>query len=69
MIVGTQLVIFGGLNTENFLPPELYALELDPYHSKRIRADEKMRKVQSSMMEEYRQSPKRGGKPDFYQEY
>jgi len=44
-IVGTQLIIFGGLNSENFLNSELYALELDPYHSKRVTNDEKMRKM------------------------
>ncbi|CDW75223.1 kelch motif family protein [Stylonychia lemnae] len=38
-IVGTQLLIFGGLNSDNFLCSEIYCLELDPYHSKRMRAD------------------------------
>eukprot|EP00347_Sterkiella_histriomuscorum_P004971 403358389 len=42
-IVGTQLLIFGGLNGENFLYPELYCLELDTYHSKRVRAEDKMK--------------------------
>jgi len=69
VVVGTQLVIFGGLNIENFLQPELYALELDPYHSKRIKADEKVKKIQNNMMEEYRKSPKMVSKPDYFTEY
>ncbi len=42
--VNTSLLIVGGLNLDNFLPADLYTLELDPYHAKRIRADENMRR-------------------------
>ncbi len=37
--VGTNLVIFGGIN-KNFCGADLFALELDPYHAKKaIRAE------------------------------
>ena len=43
-IVGTSLLMFGGLNNDNFCSSELYCLEMDPFNSKRVYADEKMRK-------------------------
>ena len=43
-VIGTQLVIFGGLNDENFQSSgELYALELDPYHAVRLGNEENKR--------------------------
>ena len=39
-IIDTNLIIFGGLNNENFCNSELYSLELDPYYSKRNNEEE-----------------------------
>lgn len=39
----TQIVIFGGLNNENFCNSETYCLELDPYQSKRQAQEERRR--------------------------
>lgn len=53
------MVIFGGLNTDNFLPTELYCLELDPYHAKRVKADDKMKKTTNNFANEYNSMPNR----------
>ena len=42
-IVTTTLLIVGGINAENFLPADLYSLEMDPYHQKRIKAEEQLK--------------------------
>ena len=49
-ITGTTMIIYGGLNNENFCSTELYCLELDPYHSKRA---EDKRKCKKNAVEEY----------------
>mmetsp|Transcript_25600 Transcript_25600/g.19365 ORF Transcript_25600/g.19365 Transcript_25600/m.19365 type:complete len:127 (-) Transcript_25600:34-414(-) len=49
-IIGPQMVIFGGLNEEHFCLPELYVLELDPFHQKRVTHDKK--KPQQRIIEE-----------------
>ena len=38
-IVGATLLIYGGLNNDNFCNSDLYMLEMDPYHSKRVNAE------------------------------
>jgi len=40
VVFKTNLIIFGGINTENFCPSELYVLEMDPTYAKRFQADE-----------------------------
>jgi hypothetical protein len=42
-IAGTTMLIYGGLNNDNFCVAELYSLELDPYHSKRVHGEDKKR--------------------------
>jgi hypothetical protein len=43
-IIGTQLIIFGGLNNENFCNADVYCLELDPFHSNRYSHEDKKKK-------------------------
>lgn len=39
-MVGTTMVVFGGLNNDNFVNANVYAIEMDPFNSKRSAQDE-----------------------------
>ena len=48
--VGTNLVIFGGIN-RSFCAAELFALELDPYHSRKAIKAEQAAKHQKNKLD------------------
>ena len=39
------MVVFGGLNIDNFCNAELHVLELDPFHAKRMHHEEKNKPI------------------------